>query len=406
MANFPISFHTFPLYLILYLLIFFQTHEATINNNTLTIQLLRRNSHSSSSSSFLPSFVNNPASSKVTSNNGDYLMKLSIGTPPVDLYGLADTGSDLIWAQCLPCDNCYPQKAPMFDPTMSETFKLIPCGSEPCSWIYHTSCSSENSCGYSYEYADKSVSKGVLAEERFSFGGVESQIVFGCGHEDTGTFNENDMGLIGLGGGPLSLVSQIGATLGGRRFSQCLVPFHTDPNLGGSLIFGEGSEVTGEGVVTTPLISQDGDTSYIVSLKGISVGDTFVSSELNIVIDSGTPTTYLPQDFYDQLVQELRGQSNMVPIEDDPDLGSQLCYQSDTNVEGPILTAHFDNSADVPLLPIQTFIPPRDGVFCLAMAPASDGLFIFGNFAQSNLLIGFDLDNKMVSFKPTDCTSQ
>lgn len=174
----------------------------------------------------------------------------------------------------------------------------------------------------------------------------------------------------------------------------------------GSLTFGDGSEVTGDGVVTTPLISQDGETSYKVSLKGISVGDTFVSFDLNIVIDSGTPATYLPQDFHDQLVQELKGQSNLIPIEDDPDLGSQLCYRSDTNVEGPILTAHFDNSADVPLMPIQTFIPPKDGVFCFAMAPSNDGVFIFGNFAQSNLLIGFDLDNKIVSFKPTDCTNE
>lgn len=274
---------------------------------------------------------------------------------------------------------------------------------------------------YSYEYADSSVSKGVLAEEKFRFGGddngggVESEIVFGCGHEDSGTFNENDMGVIGLGGGPLSLVSQIGATFGGRRrFSQCLVPFHTDPNIAGTLTFGEDSEVTGEGVVTTPLISQDGETSYKVALNGISIGDTFVpfntpeseSSQLNIIIDSGTPATYLPQDFYDQLVQELKGQSNLVPIEDDPDLGSQLCYKSDTNVEGPIITAHFDSDANVPLMPIQTFIPPKDGVFCFAMAPSSDGLFIFGNFAQSNLLIGFDLDNKVVSFKPTDCTNQ
>lgn len=107
--------------------------------------------------------------------------------------------------------------------------------------MYGSSCLSsplpDNSCGYSYEYADSSVSKGVLAEERMSFGGIESDIVFGCGHEDLGTFNENDMGVIGLGGGPLSLVSQIGASFGGRRrFSQCLVPFHTDPSLGGKLI--------------------------------------------------------------------------------------------------------------------------------------------------------------------------
>lgn len=176
--------------------------------------------------------------------------------------------------------------------------------------------------------------------------------------------------------------------------------------------FGEESDVSGEGVVTTPLVSQEDQTSYLVTLEGISVGDTFVvfnNSEMlskgNIMIDSGTPATYLPQEFYDRLVEELKVQSNLRPIEDDPDLGSQLCYRSETNLEGPILTAHFEG-ADVPLMPIQTFIPPKDGVFCFAMAGTTDGEYIFGNFAQSNILIGFDLDRRTVSFKPTDCTNQ
>ncbi|KAJ0735557.1 putative nepenthesin [Helianthus annuus] len=30
----------------------------------------------------------------------NYLMKISIGTPPQDIIGLADTGSDIIWTQC------------------------------------------------------------------------------------------------------------------------------------------------------------------------------------------------------------------------------------------------------------------------------------------------------------------
>lgn len=220
------------------------------------------------------------------------------------------------------------------------------------------------------------------------------------------------MGIIGMGGGPLSLVSQIGNQFGSKRFSQCLVPFHTDSHTSGMIRFGEESDVSGEGVVTTPLVSQEDQTSYLVTLEGISVGDTFVvfnNSEMlskgNIMIDSGTPATYLPQEFYDRLVEELKVQSNLRPIEDDPDLGSQLCYRSETNLEGPILTAHFEG-ADVPLMPIQTFIPPKDGVFCFAMAGTTDGEYIFGNFAQSNILIGFDLDRRTVSFKPTDCTNQ
>ncbi|XP_029129725.1 aspartic proteinase CDR1-like [Cajanus cajan] len=262
------------------------------------------------------------------------------------------------------------------------------------------------------------ITNGVLAREAVTFSSTSGEpvvvgdILFGCGHSNSGNFNENDMGIIGLGGGPLSLVSQIGDLYGSKRFSQCLIPFHADPHTSGTISFGDDSDVSGEGVATTPLVSEEGQTPYLVTLEGISVGDTFVpfnSSEMlskgNIMIDSGTPATYLPQEFYDRLVEELKVQSSLLPIDDDPDLGTQLCYRSETNLEGPILTAHFEG-ADVQLMPIQTFIPPKDGVFCFAMAGTTDGDYIFGNFAQSNVLIGFDLDRRTVSFKPTDCTNQ
>lgn len=98
-----------------------------------------------------------------------------------------------------------------------------------------------NVCEYTYAYADSSVSKGVLARERIRLEGEDNiegseneiEIVFGCGHSNYGNMNENDMGIIGLGGGPLSLVSQLGAHYGGRKFSQCLVPFRTHPNISG-----------------------------------------------------------------------------------------------------------------------------------------------------------------------------
>ncbi|KAK7406001.1 hypothetical protein VNO78_07614 [Psophocarpus tetragonolobus] len=352
---------------------------------------------------------------RVTSNNGDYLMKLSLGTPPVDVYGLVDTGSDLVWAQCIPCQGCYKQKNPMFDPKRSKTYTPSPCDSKECNSLIEHSCSPQKMCTYTYPYGDNSVTEGLLSRETVTFSSTNGKpvvvegIIFGCGHNNTGSFNENDMGIIGLGGGPLSLVSQIGKLYGSKSFSQCLVPFRTDPHTSGTISFGDASDVSGEGVATTPLLSKAGLPYYLVTLEGISVGDKFVplnfSNKGNIMIDSGTPATYLPPEFYDRLVQELKKQISLPPIRDDPSLGTQLCYKSETNLEGPILTAHFEG-ADVKLMPIQTFIPPKDGVFCFAMAGTTDGLYIFGNFAQSNILIGFDLDRRTVSFKPTDCTKQ
>ncbi|RDX74802.1 Aspartic proteinase CDR1, partial [Mucuna pruriens] len=346
-----------------------------------SVELIR---HNSPNSPFYKSYAQNGPSTGVTSNNGDYLMKLSLGTPPVDVYGLIDTGSDLVWAQCTPCPGCYKQKNPMYEPLRSKTYTPIPCDSDQCNSLVDHSCSPQKLCSYSYGYADSSITQGIISSETVTFSSsngepvVVGNITFGCGHNNTGNFNENDMGMIGLGGGPLSLVSQMGNLYGTKKFSQCLVPFHALSS--GTISFGDASDVSGEGVTTTPLVSQEGETPYFVTLQGISVGNTFVpfnsSSKMvskgNIMIDSGTPTTYLPPQLYDNLMKELKVQINLPPIHDDPDLGTQLCYKSNTNLEGPILTAHFEG-ADVKLMPIQTFIPPKDGVFCFAMAGTTDG---------------------------------
>ena len=45
--------------------------------------------------------------STVIPDNGEYLMTYSIGSPPFKLYGIVDTGSDIVWLQCEPCEQCY-----------------------------------------------------------------------------------------------------------------------------------------------------------------------------------------------------------------------------------------------------------------------------------------------------------
>ncbi|KAF3454313.1 hypothetical protein FNV43_RR04760 [Rhamnella rubrinervis] len=360
----------------------------------------------------------NTPQADVNANKGQYLMKISVGTPPFDFYGIADTGSDLIWAQCVPCDGCYNQTKPMFNPTNSSTYIPIPCGSQQCHLLDTAACSPENTCNYTYGY-EAGLTQGLLATETVTLTSSSGQhislqnIVFGCGHNNTGSFNEDEMGLVGLGSGPLSLVSQIGPLFGGRKFSHCLLPFHTDPRITSKLIFGSDSEVSGDGVVSTSLVSKQDPTPYFVTLEGISVGQEYVSfnssglvSKGNMFLDSGTPPTILPQDFYDRLVEEVKNQVDLKPVEDDERLEPQLCYKSETILEGPMLTVHFEGGATLQLTPLQTFIPPLEGVFCFAMTNTDSDVGVYGSFAQSNFLIGFDIETMVVSFKPADCTKQ
>ncbi|XP_030936326.1 aspartic proteinase CDR1-like [Quercus lobata] len=355
--------------------------------------------------------------------HGQHLMKASIGTPPVDIYGVADTGSNLVWTQCVPCDDCFNQTYPKFDPQKSCTYSEISCHSEKCHEWDQVHCSPQNSCNYVSGYVTGG-SQGVLAKEKAAITSTSGQavsfdIAFGCSHNSNLIYDGHETGIIGLGSGPLSFVSQIGS----KRFSYCLLPFgteSTDPSITSKISFGNGSEVVGDGVVSTPFVDRESGHGYYVTLEGISVGETYVPfnssgkvSKGNMLIDSGSPALSLPPDFYDRLKVEVKKQISIDPIKNDTLLGTRLCYRTEiTNENGPILTVHFEG-ADVELKPIQTFNRPikRFEYYCFGITDIgseynefSDGTGVYGNYVQANFLIGYDLETRMVSFKPTDCT--
>ncbi|KEH15486.1 putative nepenthesin [Medicago truncatula] len=124
-----------------------------------------------------------------------------------------------------------------------------------------------------------------------------------------------------------------------------------------------------------------------------------------MLIDSGTPISILPEDFFHRLLEQVRKKVALEPMPFDPSLGYQLCYRTPTNLKGPTLVAHFEG-ADVLLTPTQIFIPVQYGIFCFAFTSSfSNEYGTYGSYVQSNYLIGFDLEKQVVSFKATDCTN-
>ncbi|KAF5749268.1 putative Eukaryotic aspartyl protease family protein [Tripterygium wilfordii] len=380
---------------------------------------LRRSFHRAkqfnpASSSYSP----NAAESEIIADNGEYLMKLGLGTPSVEVLAIADTGSDLIWTQCKPCSQCFNQSSPIFDPKSSKTYKDISCSSDQCQSLPDTSCSDDgSSCQYNVRYGDSSNSNGNLAVETITLGSSTDgrpvalpNSTFGCGHNNELIYQGNTSGIVGLGGGAVSLVSQIGS----GKFSYCLLPIsNSDSNSTSKLKFGNNAVVSGPGTVSTPLVSGGGgmDTFYFLKLEAISVADERIDfngssggdGEGNIIIDSGTTLTLLPQDFYSSFESAVSSKIDAKQT-NDPSGTLNLCYEaesgSDFNV--PDITVHFTD-ADVKLSSLNTFVMVAEGVVCLAFH-SSDSLSIFGNLAQMNFLVGYDVEEHSLSFKPTDCS--
>ncbi|CAH2051829.1 unnamed protein product [Thlaspi arvense] len=163
-------------------------------------------------------------------NSGDYYMAISIGTPATKVLAVADTGSDLTWIQCKPCQQCYKQNGPIFDKSQSSAYKTESCDSTACHGLSkdNEGCDeSRNICKYQYYYGDNSFSKGEVATETLTIDSSSAShvsflsTVIGCGYNNVGTFAETGSGIVDLGGGPLSLILQLDSSLG-KKFPYCL----------------------------------------------------------------------------------------------------------------------------------------------------------------------------------------
>ncbi|GER57822.1 eukaryotic aspartyl protease family protein [Striga asiatica] len=220
----------------------------------------------------------------IENSNGDYLFQFAIDS--FSTTGYVDTGSDLIWTPC--GSRAHPSSTP------------IQCRTKPCTILPATNCSRTkpvNSSHFKMKYASRTSAEGNLFEGTFTLGGIrQNNIVFGCDY--TGT---NKIGIVGVGGGQASLVQQLGQ----GKFSYCLSSVW-DNNYKREMTFG--GSVMGRDTVTVPLQSTPRtSTFYIVELQGFSFGRaTFhVARPVDMIVDSGTTVTNLPENLYNKLRQAV-----------------------------------------------------------------------------------------------------
>ncbi|XP_061367814.1 aspartic proteinase CDR1-like [Gastrolobium bilobum] len=391
-----------------------ETHYERVAN-----AVTRSNNHANQA--YVPT---NTVQTTIKSVVGEYLISYSIGTPPLQFFGDFNTGSDYILLKCKPCENCYNKTIPIFDPSKSKTYKTIPCNSSTCQSLSFRSCSSDSgqNCTYTFpKFLEPNVSQGVVSKDTLTLNSTNGspisfpRTVIGCEHKNTGiSMFGQTTSVVGLGNGPMSLISQLGSSAGGK-FSYCLLPMLSESkNSSNKLNFGDDAVVSGDETVSTPFFQSSlGLVGYWLTLEAFSVGNhriEFASSssgsieEGNIVIDSSVMLVHLPHDVYTKLESAVANVVKLKRVED-PNHQFSLCYKTTSEqLEVPIITAHF-KGANIQLNAINTFLFVSDEVACLAFIDFEDiPVGIFGFLAQQNFLVGYDLKKNIVSFKPTDCT--
>ncbi|MED6137809.1 Glutathione gamma-glutamylcysteinyltransferase 1, partial [Stylosanthes scabra] len=139
-------------------------------------------------------------------HNVSLTVSVAIGTPSQNVTMVIDTGSELSWLHCTTRNTTtnWSIPDPLFNPTLSSSFTLIPCSSSTCTirtqdFPIPASCDSNNHCHATLSYFDASSSEGDLASKTFQFGsGYNPGIVFGCMNSSFSSNVEGDSNTTGL----------------------------------------------------------------------------------------------------------------------------------------------------------------------------------------------------------------
>ncbi|KAL2321226.1 hypothetical protein Fmac_030195 [Flemingia macrophylla] len=361
-----------------------------------------------SRSDLLPQDLSAPVSSGTAQGSGEYFSRLAVGNPPKPFFMVLDTGSDVNWLQCKPCSDCYQQSDPIYDPTASSSYNPLTCDAHQCQTLEMSACSRTQRCLYQVSYGDGSFTVGEFVTETVSFGsGSVNNVAIGCGHDNEGLF-VGAAGLLGLGGGPLSLTSQIKAS----SFSYCLV----DRDSGKSSTLDFNSPRPTDSVTAALIKNQKLDTFYYVQLTGFSVGgvsvpippETFAvdqSGAGGVIVDSGTAVTRLTTQAYEALRDAFRRLTRNLRPADSVAL-FDTCYDLSSlrSVRVPTVAIRFSGGGTW-TLPAKNYLIPVDGAgtYCFAFAPTNSPLSIIGNVQQQGTRVTFDLSNSVVAFSPNKC---
>jgi hypothetical protein len=360
----------------------------------------------------------------ISVQDGEFFMQIRIGSPNRSTLNLiVDTGSDLIWTKC---------RAPSskYNPAYSLHYTNASCSSPACSALGVHRCDNLQNCVYQYKYSDSSNTAGILAYDTFILATLNStqvffpQIAFGCSLAHQGALAFQD-GMIGMGGGPLSLISQIGSSIN-NVFSYCLGPIDNASQVS-PLFLGLSTSIE-TGFSVTPLIPNNKFATFrYLGLDGISVAGKAVSYPKGtfdiqsdgtggLIIDSGSTVTYLVEPAYTSFLMAVQ---SSIPASPFPDsvyfTGFDLCYRDKSLVKIPVIAFQFAGGATYVLPPENSFTSNQitSGLICLAFKSAGSfksagfpgATSIFGNFQQQNFHIVYDLGHSNLYFAPANCDS-
>ncbi|KQJ89126.1 aspartic proteinase Asp1 [Brachypodium distachyon] len=368
------------------------------------------------------------SSSAVFQLNGDvyptghYYVTMNIGDPAKPYFLDIDTGSDLTWLQCdAPCQSCNKVPHPLYKPTKN---KLVPCAASICTTLHsaqspNKKCAVPQQCDYQIKYTDSASSLGVLVTDNFTLplrnsSSVRPSFTFGCGYDQqvgkNGVVQATTDGLLGLGKGSVSLVSQL-KVLGITKnvLGHCL-----STNGGGFLFFGDNVVPTSRATWVPMVRSTSGN--YYSPGSGTLYFDrrSLGVKPMEVVFDSGSTYTYFAAQPYQATVSALKaGLSKSLQQVSDPSL--PLCWKgqkvfksvSDVKNDFKSLFLSFVKNSVLEIPPENYLIVTKNGNACLGILDGSAAKLTFniiGDITMQDQLIIYDNERGQLGWIRGSCS--
>ncbi|PWA47526.1 eukaryotic aspartyl protease family protein [Artemisia annua] len=351
------------------------------------------------------------------------VVSLPIGTPPQAQQMVLDTGSQLSWIQC---HNKTPTAS--FDPTLSSSFSILPCNHPICKprvpdFTLPTTCDQNRLCHYSYFYADGTLAEGNLVREKVTFSRFQSTppVALGCATE-----SKDAEGILGMNLGRLSFASQAKIS----KFSYCTPTRQNNAKVKPTGAFYLGQNPNSGtfkyvDILTFPESQRSPNFDpfgYTVGMEGISIGGKKLNISRSVfrpdaggsgqtIIDSGTEYTYLVDEAYNKIHDEIlktagsRVKKGYVYRE-----SLDMCFNGNSMEIGRLIgdmVLVFGKGVQVVIAKEKMLDDVGRGISCLGIG-RSERLGvpsnIIGNFHQQNQWVEFDIANRRVGFGRADCS--
>jgi hypothetical protein len=360
--------------------------------------------------------------------DGQYYTSIFVGNPPRPYFLDVDTGSDLTWIQCdAPCTNCAKGPHPLYKPAKE---KIVPPKDLLCQELQGNQnyCETCKQCDYEIEYADRSSSMGVLARDDMHLtatnGGREKlDFVFGCAYDQQGQLLSSPAktdGILGLSSAAISFPSQLASEgLIANVFGHCIT---RETATGGYMFLGD-DYVPRWGMTWTSIRSGP-DNLYHTEVQNVKYGDQQLSvretGKVQVIFDSGSSYTYLPNEIYENLVAAIKYATPGF-VQDSSDRTLPLCWKADFPVRYledvkqffKPLNLHFGKKW---LVMSKTFtISPEDyiiisdkGNVCLGLLNGREinlgSTIIIGDVSLRGKLVVYDNQRRQIGWANSDCS--